>query len=187
MPPRTSGTFDISDIFVFAEGAEPLAPGEGADDLDLASRSQEGELVMKCSEVMKGNTECCSIGESVSRIAERMRDRNIGFVPVCNEAGEVVGTLTDRDLALRVLADRLVPEDTMAGDIMTAGVIGCSPDDELQTAEMLMSKHKISRIVCLDADQRPVGVISLSDVAQRERGGKASALLRSVAQREARP
>ncbi|WP_394822512.1 CBS domain-containing protein [Pendulispora albinea] len=140
----------------------------------------------KCSELMKTDVECCDGGALVEAVAEQMRSKNIGFVPVCDEKGVVIGTLTDRDLAIRVLAEHRSPAQTKAKDVMSTDVVSCKADDELLKAEELMSKHKKSRIVCVDDRKRPVGVISLSDLAQQETGGKASAILRSVSQREAR-
>jgi len=142
---------------------------------------------MQCSTLMKTDIECCGPDETVEDAAVRMKQRGIGFIPICYGRGKVVGTLTDRDIVLRVVAAGLKPSETKVSDIFTREVISCSPDDDLAVAEGLMSKHKKSRIVCLDRDEKLVGVISLSDVARVETGARSSALLRSVAQREARP
>lgn len=142
---------------------------------------------MLCSELMKTDVEKCSAEEGVEAVAERMRVRNVGFLPVCDERGRVIGTLTDRDLVLRVLAEHRDPRATVVGDVMTSDIVACKPSDELFVAESLMSKHKKSRILCLNDDGGVAGIISLSDVARTETGAKASAILRSVSQREARP
>jgi CBS domain-containing protein len=135
---------------------------------------------------MKTDLECANVNAPVTEVARRMRDRNIGFMPVCSDDGMVSGAITDRDLALRVLADDRAPETTRVGDVMSPGIVACSADWSLTDAEMLMSKHKVSRIVVLDGGRRPIGVVSLSDVAEVETGRTASAVLRSVSQREAR-
>jgi CBS domain-containing protein len=140
---------------------------------------------MQCSTLMKADVECCQLGDTVEYAARRMAERNIGFLPVCDERGEVVGTLTDRDIVLRVVAEGLDASATSIRDVCTRDVIACALDDDLVVAEALMSKHKKSRIMCLDDGQRLAGVISLSDVARVETGARSSALLRSVAQREA--
>ncbi len=140
---------------------------------------------MKCAELMKTDIECSRTDDSVKQVAERMRDRNIGFMPVCNAQGIAIGTVTDRDLALRVLAEGR-STDTRVEDVMSRDVVCCGPNDELSSAEELMSKHKKSRMVVADETGHPVGVISLSDIAKTERSGTASAILRSVAQRESR-
>lgn len=141
---------------------------------------------MQCSDLMKADVECCLLSDTVEYAAQRMAERNIGFLPVCDGKGQVVGTLTDRDIVVRVIARALDPALTELRDVYSRDVVACSPGDELTVAEALMSKHKKSRIVCLDAQQHLAGVISLSDVARVETGGRSSALLRSVAQREAR-
>jgi len=141
---------------------------------------------MQCSSLMKTDIECCNLDETVEDAATRMKDRDIGFVPVCYGRGKVVGTLTDRDIVLRVVALGLDASETKVSDVFTREVISCSPDDDLSVAEALMSKHKKSRILCLDPQEALVGVISLSDIARIETGARSAALLRSVAQREAR-
>lgn len=141
---------------------------------------------MQCSTLMKTDVECCSVDQTVETAARRMAERGIGFVPVCY-GRKVIGTLTDRDIVIRVVARGLPPSEVKVSDVFSREVVSCSPDDELTVAEALMSKHKKSRIICLDQDDGLVGVISLSDVARVETGARSAALLRSVAQREARP
>lgn len=141
---------------------------------------------MQCSTLMKTDVECCSIDQTVETAARRMAERGIGFVPVCF-GRKVIGTLTDRDIVIRVVAQGLLPSEVKVSDVFSREVVSCSPDDELIVAEALMSKHKKSRIICLDRDDALAGVISLSDVARVETGARSAALLRSVAQREARP
>jgi CBS domain-containing protein len=141
--------------------------------------------MMKCAELMKTDVECSKAGDSVERVAAKMRDKNIGFMPVCNDQGVAIGTVTDRDLALRVLAEGRGC-DTRVEDVMTREVIACGPNDELNACEELMSKHKKSRMLIADEKGCPLGVISLSDIARTERSGTASAILRSVSQRESR-
>ncbi|MEW5854870.1 MAG: CBS domain-containing protein [Myxococcota bacterium] len=141
---------------------------------------------MKCRDVMKKTVQTCGADETVSMVAKRMRDHNIGFMPVGDGSGRLIGTVTDRDLAIRVLADSANP-DTAVRNVMSQGVISCSPDDPLRTAEELMAKHQKSRIVCTDADGKPQGVISLSDIAEVERAGKAAGVMKAVSAREAHP
>jgi CBS domain-containing protein len=134
---------------------------------------------------MKADVECCLLDDTVEFAAQRMAERNIGFIPVCDPEGQVVGTLTDRDIVLRVVARGMDPGVTTLIEVYTPDVVACAPEDELTTAEALMSRHKKSRIMCVDSERHLAGVISLSDVARIETGARSSALLRSVAQREA--
>jgi CBS domain-containing protein len=116
--------------------------------------------------------------------AERMRSDNIGFLPVCDASGRVVGTITDRDIAMRVVADERPPH-TRVEDVMTHEVIACSPSDDVHRAEQLMGKYNKSRIICVDDAGHPVGVISLSDIAQHESSEQTARTMRRVTMREA--
>ena len=140
---------------------------------------------MKCSAIMKTDVECCPRGETVEAAAERMRNRNVGFLPVCDGVRAIVGTVTDRDLAIRVLAEHRPASNTLVADVMSPELVCCSPEDELEVAESLMAEHKKSRIVCADDRRRPVGIISLSDIAQVEDIATVSRVLGSITAREA--
>ena len=140
---------------------------------------------MRCEQLMKKDVECVSPEDTAEVAARRMRDQNIGFLPVCGTDGKVVGTVTDRDLAIRLLAegrDGSQPLDA----VMTREVISCRPEDDLKKAEELMARHHKSRIMCVDERGKLVGVISLSDIAQAEDPSRAAQTMRGVSEREAR-
>ena len=113
-----------------------------------------------------------------------MRDRNIGFLPVCDDGMLVLGTVTDRDIALHIVADLLSP-GTPVEQVMTREVVACYPEDDIELARELMAEHRKSRIMCLDDDGALLGVISLSDIAKLE-GDGAARTHRAVSRREAR-
>jgi CBS domain-containing protein len=140
---------------------------------------------MRCEELMKRDVECVSPTSTAQAAAQRMREQRIGFLPVCDDSRKILGTVTDRDLAIRILADARAPT-TPVGDVLTREVIACRPEDDLRKAQELMGRNQKSRIMCVDGDGRLVGVISLSDIAQKENGAKASQTLRRVSEREAR-
>jgi len=140
---------------------------------------------MKCKELMKTDVECVSPSDTAQSAAKRMRDANIGFLPVCDASKRVLGTLTDRDLAIRLIAENR-PATTRIEEVLTREAIACRPEDDLRKAEELMARYQKSRMMCVDEEGRLVGVISLSDIAQRESGARASQTLRDVSQREAR-
>lgn len=139
---------------------------------------------MLCSEVMKEDVECLKQTDTVQAAAQRMRDKNIGFIPICDDTEKVVGTVTDRDLAVRILADDR-SSSTSLSDVMSKDVVTCRPDDELQHAQDLMGKRQKSRILCTDEDGRPVGVISLSDVVQKAEEPTAVQTMQQITSREA--
>lgn len=140
---------------------------------------------MFCREVMKDEIECVLPEDPVQDAAALMRDENVGFLPVCDSSRRVLGTLTDRDIAIRLVADNK-PASTLVREIMTHEVVSCSPDDEIRTAEELMATSHKSRIMCIDDDGTLAGVISLSDIAQYEQSAQVHETLRQVSEREAR-
>jgi CBS domain-containing protein len=133
---------------------------------------------------MKEIVESVSQDTTVQTAARQMREANIGFLPVCAETGRAIGTLTDRDLALRVVAEGREP-NTPVGDVMTPDVVSCAPDDNLDVAEDLMAEHQVSRIICVGDDGEPLGVISLSDLAQVDTTGNVQTTLNQISDREA--
>ena len=141
---------------------------------------------MLCEDVMKRRFECISRHNTVEDAAIKMREDNIGFLPVCDRQGRVLGTLTDRDIAIRVVADGRLPI-TLVEDVMTSEVVACSPKDTLEKAEALMARKQKSRVMCIDDAGVLVGIISLSDIAQHEEGARALTTFREVSAREARP
>ncbi len=141
---------------------------------------------MRCSELMKCEVETFRPGDPVVRIARRMREVNIGFVPICDPDGHPVGTITDRDLALRVCAEDRRASEVRAEEVMTREIVTCREADDLGCAETLMARNHKSRIMIVDEDGRLQGIISLSDVVEQEEDARAAATMREIADREVR-
>jgi CBS domain-containing protein len=141
---------------------------------------------MRCETVMKKDVVYALPTDSARQAAALMRDENIGFLPVCDDDGCVVGVLTDRDLAIRVCADGLSAADVNVEDTMTREVVACRPDDELTDAERLMAEYCKSRVVVTDDAYHLLGVISLADVVQRDSNRHAAHTLRKIVSREYR-
>jgi len=120
---------------------------------------------MLCHQMMKSQVESIGPDEPCSAAAAKMREHGVGFLPVCDEGNKVIGTVTDRDIVVRVVADAKGC-DTPVREAMTEEVVSCKPSDDVKRAERLMSEHQISRMMCVDDDGCCVGVISLSDVAR---------------------
>lgn len=134
---------------------------------------------MQCESIMKRKFECVSPEDRVEAAARRMRDEDIGFLPVCDNEGKVLGTLTDRDIAVRVVADDK-PASTHVEEVMSHEVVACRPDADLEEAKQLMASHHKSRILCIDTLGHLAGIISLSDLAHAS--GPISETFRDVKQ-----
>jgi len=139
---------------------------------------------MLCEDIMKTEVECVSPVDTIEDAARKMRDDNVGFLPVCDEGRQVLGTITDRDIAIRAVAEGR-PLETPVATLMSIDVIACRPEDPLSEAEQLMAQHHKSRIMVVDAGGKLCGVISLSDLAERD-SRRATLTMREIASREAR-
>jgi CBS domain-containing protein len=123
----------------------------------------------KCNEVMTKKPVCCLPNDTVIKAAELMKSRNIGSVLVIEneQTQRLVGIVTDRDLALRLVAEGGDPKSTKAEAVMTRKVVTCGADDNLQKALDAMAEHQLRRIPIVDHDHKVVGIIAQADVATR--------------------
>ena len=135
---------------------------------------------MKVKEIMTRNVEVIQPNDSLRTAAQKMRERDIGFLPVY-EGEELVGVVTDRDIAIRAIADGAMPDAILGRDIVTSPVVYCFDDQTVEDAARLMSQNQIRRLVILDRNSNlPVGVISLGDLAGTVKDQTSGKLLQSV-------
>ena len=123
----------------------------------------------KCSEVMTQNPVCCLPTDTASKAAQLMKTENVGSIPVIEDEGtmKLMGIVTDRDLALQVVAVERDPRLTHVAEVMTYEVITCRANDDIQKAVDAMAQHQLRRMPVVDGDHRIVGIISQADVATR--------------------
>ena len=140
---------------------------------------------MQCKDIMKSDIQTVRTTDTVLKAARLMETCGVGFVPVCDDLGKPLGTLTDRDIVVRCVAHD-GDSSTPVGDVMTLDVVACSPDDDLERAEQLMSEKQKARMMCVDATGRLVGVISLSDLPGDTSRKRVAEVLEQVTAREAR-
>lgn len=129
---------------------------------------------MKVAECMSKKVEVCSPGETIGDVARKMRQLDTGVMPL-GENDRLVGVITDRDIAVRAVADGKGP-DTPARDAMSPEVLYCYEDDGLDEVTSNMAEQKIRRMPVVNRDKRLVGIISLGDIAQADGGTGAAAL-----------
>jgi CBS domain-containing protein len=123
----------------------------------------------KCAEVMTKKPVCCLPGDSVAKAAQLMQSENIGSIPVIEnkESQKLVGIVTDRDLALKIVAGALDATATTVETVMTHKVVTCHAEDDLQKALDAMAEHQLRRIPVVDHDNKVLGIIAQADVATR--------------------
>jgi CBS domain-containing protein len=110
----------------------------------------------------------CSIDadKPVSYAAKMMRDEDVGLAPIV-EGDRLIGTLTDRDIALRVVAEGRDPETTIVREVATQDIVTIDPQQGLDEALRLMAQHQVRRLPVVEEDGRLVGVVAQADVAQQ--------------------
>lgn len=120
---------------------------------------------MRARDIMTKEPEVCRPSHTAQDAALVMRNRDCGCVPIVDDAGSIVGIVTDRDLALRAVA---TGKDftTKLGDLMTPAATCCGPDDDLRDVEQQMAELQIRRIPIVDASGRCIGIISQADIAR---------------------
>jgi CBS domain-containing protein len=121
---------------------------------------------MRISDVMKKEPEYLLADASSRAAARRMRDGDVGFLPICDRHLRVVGMITDRDIAVRVVAEGREC-DLPVSDVMSREVVACGPDEDILHAQRIMEASGKSRLVVLDAEGRLAGVVSRSDLTDR--------------------
>lgn len=125
----------------------------------------------KVADIMTRIVESLTPETTVREAAEKMRSRNIGSLPICDK-NRLIGTITDRDVTIRVTAEGKDPGRTKVGEIMSKEVVTCKPDQDLVEAEQLMHDHQVRRLPVVDDDNTLVGYLSMAKIAQAEQDEK---------------
>jgi CBS domain-containing protein len=109
----------------------------------------------------------CSIDadKSVAYAAKMMRDEDVGLAPIV-EGDKLIGTLTDRDIAVRVVAEGKDPDQTTVREVASTNLVTIDPQQDLDEALALMAKHQVRRLPVVEEDGRLVGVVAQADVAR---------------------
>lgn len=120
---------------------------------------------MKVRDVMSRDVQIARPGDTIQDVAGRMSAGDFGFMPVC-EGQAIIGTVTDRDLAIRAVAAG-APPSTPVVEVMTHEVETRRDDDDLREVLDCMSAKQIRRLPIVDREDRLVGVVSLGDLSTR--------------------
>ena len=137
---------------------------------------------MKLKDIMTKEVEVVHPDQSLKDAAQKMRVRDIGFLPVC-DGDRVLGVVTDRDIILRATADGTNPNTSLGKKYVTTPAVFCFDDQDVEEAAKLMEDHQIRRLIVLSrGDDRLVGVVSLGDIATRGTRKTSAKVLESVSE-----
>lgn len=120
---------------------------------------------MNITEIMTKSVEHLEPQTTLESAARTMRDSDLGGLPVLKD-GQMIGFLTDRDIVTRAIAEGHAPGTSTAQDVMTEDVFCINSDQGIEDASELMRRHQIRRLVVIDKKKHPIGMITLSDLAQ---------------------
>jgi CBS domain-containing protein len=151
---------------MWGQGKRGAAGYEDHGESELNMRRVTPE---KCRDIMTKDPVFCKASDTALIAAKLMREHNIGALPVVGNlhGRKLVGIVTDRDLAMRVVVAARDSSTVTVDRIMSYPVVTCSPDDQYEKAVDLMERHRIKRVPVVDKLGRVVGMISEADVALR--------------------
>jgi len=137
---------------------------------------------MKLSEIMTRDVVVLQPDDSLQFAAKKMRDRDIGFLPVC-DGEDLIGVISDRDITIRALADGMDVSIMLGRDLMTSPAIYCFDDQDVSEAARIMEENQIRRLVVMSReDNRLVGVVSLGDLARHATTDRSGQVLQKVSE-----
>ncbi len=113
---------------------------------------------------MSAQVHCLDPDTVLTDAAKRLREWNVGSMPVCEE-GRLVGIVTDRDITVRGLAEECSPDLTPINEVMSTGVVHAYADQDVDVGIHLMEKHQVRRLPILDRKEQVVGILALGDIA----------------------
>ena len=120
---------------------------------------------MQVQEIMTQPVDTIDPSTTSREAARRMRDENIGALPV-RENGELIGMVTDRDIVARAVAENSLPSNTAVSAVMSQGIYYCFEDDSLEEAARIMAEHQVRRLPVLNRAQQLFGIIAIADIAR---------------------
>ena len=116
-------------------------------------------------DIMTPDVECVGENETLADAARKMRDLNVGALPICGEDNRLKGMLTDRDIAVKCVAEGGDPQTVRAGELGDGKPVTIGADDSVEEALRTMKEYKVRRLPVIDGHS-PVGMVSQADIAK---------------------
>jgi CBS domain-containing protein len=134
---------------------------------------------MKVKDMMHRSVEWVSPDTPVTTVAKKMKKLDIGAIPV-GEDDRLIGMITDRDIAMRALANGKDVSSLTARDVMSKGVFWCRDSDDASGAARIMEGKRVRRLPVIDANKRMVGMLSLGDISHAASQRTTAEILKAV-------
>ena len=133
----------------------------------------------RITELMTPNPRAIDQNEPVSHAAKMMRDEDVGLAPIV-DGDKLVGTVTDRDIAIRIVAEGKDPQTTKVMEIASRELITIDPQQDLDEAMKLMARHQVRRLPVVEEDGKLIGVVAQADIAQHASGKKTGEVVEHI-------
>jgi CBS domain-containing protein len=128
---------------------------------------------------MTGGAECVTMNDTVSDAARRMRDLDVGALPICGDDNKLAGMITDRDIVVNCVAEGMDTTEVKVSDYAGDEVVTIGADDDIEEALDTMSRHGVRRLPVIDGHDL-VGMISQADIAKNLPEEKAGRLVEAI-------
>ena len=116
-------------------------------------------------EIMTGGVECASVNDSLTDAAKKMRDLDVGALPICGDDNRLQGMVTDRDIVVKCVAEGGDPSSTKVSELAEGKPVTIGADDSLEEALRTMKEHGVRRLPVIDGHEL-IGVVSQADIAK---------------------
>jgi CBS domain-containing protein len=128
---------------------------------------------------MTSDCECIGENETVQDAAKKLKELNVGSMPICGEDDRLKGMLTDRDIVVKVIAEGQDPGATTAGQLGEGKPVTIGADDSIDEALRTMAEHKVRRLPVIDGHQL-VGIVAQADIARNVEEHQVGDLVESI-------
>lgn len=132
-------------------------------------------------EVMTSDPCAIDAEKPVAYAAKMMKDEDVGLAPIV-EGDRLVGTVTDRDIVTRVIAEGRDPESTSVREIASTDLVTIDPQQQLDEALRLMARHQVRRLPVVEEDGRLVGVVAQADVAEHAQSAETGRMVEKISE-----
>jgi CBS domain-containing protein len=137
-------------------------------------------------EIMTSGCECAQMDDTLVDVASRLRDLDIGSMPICGDDEKLAGMITDRDIVVKAIAEGRNPADVRVRELATGKPVWVDADAAAEEAEGIMSQHQVRRLPVIES-HRLVGIITQADIARRVPADQTGQVVRDVSEPNAAP
>jgi CBS domain-containing protein len=130
-------------------------------------------------DVMTGGADCIDENDTIIDAAKRLKELNVGAMPICGSDNRLKGMLTDRDIVVKVLAEGKDPASTKAGELGQGKPVTIGADDSVEEALHTMAEHKVRRLPVIDGHEL-IGIVSQADLAKNVDDEKVGDLVEAI-------